>query len=45
MPRALVVLIVLVLIIAGALFFLSSRAEQVPTQIIEMDVSREATTR
>ena len=36
-----VILIVIVLIIAGALVFLSSQAREVPTQPVEVDVTNE----
>lgn len=38
----LVILIVIILIIAGALVFLASQASEVPTQPIEVDVTNEA---
>ena len=42
MSRALVFLIIIVIIIAGALVFLSSQAREVPTQPVEVDVTNEA---
>ncbi|HEU5483179.1 MAG TPA: hypothetical protein VFU80_08835 [Sphingomicrobium sp.] len=42
MSRAIVFLIVILVIIAGALFFLSSQAREVPTQPVEIDVTNEA---
>lgn len=42
MSRALVFLIIIVIILAGALMFLSSQAREVPTQPIEVDVTNEA---
>ena len=36
-----VILIVIVLIIAGALVFLSSQAREVPTQPVEVDVTND----
>ena len=42
MPRAAVFLIVIVVIIAGALVFLSSQAREVPTQPVEVDVTNDA---
>ena len=42
MPRAVVYLIILIVIIAGALFFLSSRAHEVPTNTVEIDVTNAA---
>ena len=42
MSRALVFLIIILVIIAGALVFLSSQANEVPTQPIEVDVTNEA---
>lgn len=38
----LIVLIVLVLLVVGAVFFLSSRAREVPTRTIETDVTQSA---
>ena len=45
MPRGLVLLIILVAVIAGALFFLSSQAEEVPTQPVEIEVNAPADAR
>ena len=45
MSRATLFLIVLVLLLVGGAFFLSSRAREVPTQRIEVDVTRDAGTR
>jgi hypothetical protein len=42
MSRAVLFLIVIVIIIAGALVFLSSRASEVPTHSIEVDVTNAA---
>jgi len=42
MPRAIVFLIIILVIIAGALVFLSSRAREVPTQQVEIDVTNAA---
>lgn len=42
MPRGLVFLILILLIIVGGLFFLSSNAEEVPVQTIEADVTANA---
>jgi hypothetical protein len=39
MPRPVLLLIILALLI-GALFFLSSQAREVPTKTIEVDVSQ-----
>jgi hypothetical protein len=39
MPRTTLFLIVLVLLLLGGAFFLSSRAREVPTQHIEVDVT------
>lgn len=41
MPRALVLLIVILAILAGALVFLSTQAREVPTQPVEIDVTNE----
>lgn len=37
--RGILILVLIVIVIAGALFFLSSRAHQVPTQTVEVDVT------
>jgi hypothetical protein len=42
MPRALIFLILLVLVIAGLLWFFGSRASEVPTRAIEIDVNAPA---
>ena len=42
MSRGLIFLIVIILIIAGALVFLSSQAREVPTQPVEVDVTNAA---
>jgi len=42
MPRTTLFLIVLLLLLVGGAFFLSSRAREVPTQRIEVDVTRDA---
>ena len=42
MPRALLFLILILVIIAGALVFLSSQAREVPTQPVEVDVTNAA---
>lgn len=42
MPRGLAFLIILVILIVAALFFLSSQAEEVPTQPIELEVNAPA---
>jgi hypothetical protein len=42
MPRAIVFLILIIAVLAGALLFLSSQAREVPTQPIEVDVTNEA---
>ncbi len=39
MPRAVIILIVILILIAGAFVFLSSRAHEVPTNTIEVDVT------
>lgn len=41
MPRAIVFLILILVIIAGALVFLSSQAREVPTQPIQVDVTND----
>ena len=39
MPRGFIVLILLVLVIAGLLWFFSSQADEVPTNTIEVEVN------
>lgn len=45
MPRAIPVLVLLVLAIAGLLWFLSGSAEEVPTRTIEVEVNAPANAR
>ena len=45
MPRSMLFLIILILLFAGAAFYLSSSAREVSTKTIEVDVSRDATAR
>jgi hypothetical protein len=42
MSRALLFILVLIVIVAGALVFLSSQAREVPTQPVEVDVTNAA---
>ena len=42
MPRGFIVLLLLVLAIAGLLFFFSSQADEVPTNTIEVEVNATA---
>jgi preprotein translocase subunit SecY len=42
MSRAVIFLIIIVVIIAGALVFLSSQAREVPTHSIQVDVTNAA---
>ncbi len=42
MPRAVIFLIFLVLVIAALLWFLGTRAQEVPTRTIEVDVNAPA---
>lgn len=42
MPRGLAVLIVLVVLVVGAMFFLSNRVKEQPTHTIEADVTANA---
>lgn len=42
MSRAVVFLIIIIVLIAVALVFLSSQASEVPTQPVEVDVTNEA---
>jgi hypothetical protein len=45
MPRAIPVLLLLVLVVVGLLWFLSGRAEEVPTRTIEVEVNAPANAR
>lgn len=45
MPRGLAILIILVALIVGVLYFLSTQAEEVPTQPIEIEVNAPADAR
>jgi hypothetical protein len=45
MPRGIVVLILIVVVISGLLWFLSSRAGEVPTRTIEVEVNTPANAR
>jgi hypothetical protein len=42
MPRGFIVLLLIVLVIAGLLWFFSSQADEVPTNIIEVEVNAQA---
>ncbi len=42
MPRALIFFIVIILILAGALVFLSSQARETATQPVEVEVTNDA---
>ncbi len=42
MPRGFIVLILIVLVIAGLLWFFSGQADEVPTNIIEVEVNAPA---
>jgi hypothetical protein len=42
MPRAIIVLLLIVLVIAGLLWFFSSQADEVPTNTIEVEVNAPA---
>ena len=42
MSRALLLILIIVVILAGALWYLSSRASEVPVQPVEVDVTNEA---
>jgi hypothetical protein len=42
MPRAVIVLILVILAIAGLMIFFSSRADEVPTRTIEVEVNTTA---
>jgi hypothetical protein len=42
MPRGLIVLILIILLIVGGIYFLSRSAEEVPVQTIEADVTANA---
>lgn len=45
MHRAVILLILLLVVIVGLLWFLSSRADEVPTRTIEVDVNAPADAR
>ena len=45
MSRSMLFLIILVLVLAGGAFYLSSSAREVPTETVEVDVSRDSATR
>lgn len=45
MPRAVLVLVLLLLVALGLLWFLSSSAEEVPTRTIEVEVNAPADAR
>ena len=42
MPRGLIVLILIILLLVGGIYFLSRSAEEVPVQTIEADVTTNA---
>ena len=42
MPRAVIVILLLVLVLLGLMFFLSSRVDEVPTSTIEVEVNAPA---
>ena len=42
MPRGFIVLLLLVLVIAGLMWFFSSQADEVPTNTIEVEVNAPA---
>jgi hypothetical protein len=42
MSRALVFILVIIVIVAGALWFLSTQAREMPTQPVEVDVTNAA---
>ena len=42
MPRGLIILLLLVLVIAGLMWFFSSQADEVPTNTIEVEVNAPA---
>ena len=42
MPRAVIVLLVLILALGGLMYFFSSQADEVPTQQIETEVTAQA---
>ena len=42
MPRAVIVLLLVVLVIAGLMWFFSSRADEVPTRTIEVEINAPA---
>ena len=42
MPRGIPILVIVVLLLIGGLYFLSTRATEVPTRTIEVDVAAPA---
>jgi hypothetical protein len=42
MPRGFIVLLLIILVIAGLLWFFSSQADEVPTNTIEVEVNAQA---
>jgi hypothetical protein len=42
MPRAVIVLLLLVLVLGGLTWFFSSQADEVPTNIVEVEVNTPA---
>jgi hypothetical protein len=42
MPRAVIFIIIILLVIVGLMFFFSSRADEVPTRTIEVEVNAPA---
>ena len=42
MPRAVIVLLLVVLVIVGLMWFFSSRADEVPTRTIEVEINAPA---
>lgn len=42
MPRGILFLVIIVVLVAGIAFFLSSRATEVPTKTVEVDVAAPA---
>lgn len=44
MPRGLIFLVLIILLLAGGIYFLSTNAKEVPVQTIEGDVTANAAT-
>lgn len=45
MPRSVILVALILILLIGGAFFLSSRAQEVPTRPVEIDVTRDTGTR